>query len=327
VWATRNTNPGSLYAFDAGNLGTQLYSTNDAPNGRDNLGPGNKFITPTVANGKVYVGTTNSVSVLGLFNPPHLFDISTRANVGTGDNVLIGGLVVSGSAPKTLVFRAIGPSLQSFHLTNVLADPALELHDGTGALIGFNDDWQVNNSNAAQIQQIGLAPTEPKESAILATLAPGSYTAIVRGANNTTGIGLVEVYDLSTPPTSNLANLSSRGFVGTGDDVLIGGIIIRGVAPETVVFRAIGPDLANFGITNALANPVLDVRDVNGVQIAFNDNWRDTQQNEIVAVGLQPGNDNDAAILMRLPAGSYTALVRGAADGTGVALVEAFEIR
>ena len=163
--------------------------------------------------------------MLGLFNPPHLFDISTRANIGTGDNVLIGGFIVAGSAPKTLVFRAIGPSLQSSHLTNVLADPVLELHDGNGALIGFNDDWQVNNSNAAQIQQVGLAPTDPRESAILATLAPGSYTAIVRGANSTTGIGLVEVSDLSTPPTSNLVNLSSRGFVGTGDDVLIGGII------------------------------------------------------------------------------------------------------
>ena len=149
----------------------------------------------------------------------------------------------------------------------------------------------------------------------------------MRGANSTTGIGLVEVYDLSTPPTSNLVNLSSRGFVGTGDDVLIGGIIIRGVAPETVVFRAIGPDLANFGITNALANPVLDVRDANGAQIAFNDNWRDTQQSEITAVGLQPGNDNDAAVLMTLPAGSYTALVSAAAGQSGIGLVEAFEIR
>ena len=149
----------------------------------------------------------------------------------------------------------------------------------------------------------------------------------MRGANSTTGIGLVEVYDLSTPPTSNLVNLSSRGFVGTGDDVLIGGIIIRGVAPETVVFRAIGPDLANSGITNALANPVLDVRDANGAQIAFNDNWRDTQQSGITAVGLEPGNDNDAAVLMTLPAGSYTALVSGAAGQSGVGLVEAFEIR
>ena len=192
--------------------------------------------------------------------------------------------------------------------------------------INVDDDWQTNNPNAALIQQNGLAPKNPKESAILATLAPGSYTTIVRGANNTTGSALVEVYDLSTPPTSNLANLSSRGFAGTGNDVLIGGIIIRGVAPETVVFRAIGPDLANFGITNALANPVLDIRDVNGAQIAFNDNRRDTQQNEIAAVGLQPGNDNDAAVLATLPAGSYTAVVRGAAGETGIALVEAFEI-
>jgi len=324
VWAARNTNPAGLFAFDATDLGHQLYSTGDAPNGRDNFGAGNKFITPTIANGKVYVGTTKSVGVLGLFNPPHLFDISTRANAGTGENVLIGGFVIQGAAPKTLVLRALGPSVPvAGHMLN----PMLELHDSSGALIAFNDDWQTNNPNASAIQQAGLAPPDAKDSAIMATLTPGSYTAVLRGVNNTSGIALVEAYDLSTPPTSNLVNVSSRGFVGTGDSVLIGGIIVRGVAPETVLFRAIGPDLANFGVANALANPVIDVRDANGARIAFNDNWKDSQEAQISGTGLQPANDNDAAALLTLPAGNYTAIVSGVNSTTGVALVEAYEIQ
>ena len=329
AWATRNSIQAGLFAFDATNLATQLYASTDASGGRDNFGAGNKFITPTIANGKVYVGTTISVGVLGLFNPPHLYDISTRANVGTGENVLIGGFIIRGSASKTLVLRAIGPSLavNGVPIPGRLADPTLELRDGNGARISSNNDWQLNNPNASQIQQNNLAPADSKESAILATLAPGNYTAILRGANASSGIALVEVYDLSTPPTSNLANLSSRGFVGTANDTLIGGAIVRGVASETVLFRAIGPELGSFGIANPLADPMLNIRDANGTQIASNDNWKTTQQSAIVATGLQPANDNDAAVLITLTPGNYTALVSGAGGSTGIALVEAYEIR
>lgn len=326
VWAHRNTNPAGLFAFSATNLATQLYSSLDAGS-RDSAGNGNKFITITIANGKVYVGTVNSVGVLGLFNPPHLFDVSTRANVGTNDNVLIGGFVIQGSASKTMVLRAIGPSLQSFGLFNVLADPIIEVRNSANNVIASNDDWQVDNPNAAQIQQNNLAPSNAKESALLLTLPPGSYTAIVRGTGDTTGIALVEAYDLSSPPTSNLVNLSSRGFAGTNDDLLIGGIAVRGVANETVLFRAIGPDLTSFGLTGVLQDPIIGVRDSNGTQIGSNDNWKSTQQSQITATGLAPGNNNDAAILLTLAPGNYTALVSGSGGTTGIALVEAYEIQ
>ncbi len=329
VWALRNSNPAELLAFDATNLARQLYSSSDAANGRDDFGAGNKFVTPTIANGKAYVGTQNSVGVFGLFNPPHLFDISTRANAATGERVLIGGFIIRGSAPKTVVLRGIGPSLQvgGTPVPGRILDPTLELHNSSNALIASNNDWQTNNPNAARIQQAQFAPPNPKESAILATLPPGNYTAVLRGVNNASGIALVEVYDLSTPPTSTLANVSSPGFVGAGNDILIGGIIVRGVASETVLFRAIGPELANFNIADPLANPVLDIRNANGVQVAFNDNWKTSQQPPIVATGLAPTNDNDAAILRTLPPGNYTALVTGLNGTTGIALVEAYEIR
>ncbi len=323
VWAALNSNPAQLLAFDAANLARRLYSSSDA-GARDNFGAGNKFITPTIANGKVYVGTQNSVGVFGLFNPPHLFDISTRANAGPGERALIGGFIIRGSASKTVVVRALGPTVP---VPSRMLDPILELHNATGALIASNNDWQTNNPNAARIQQAGLAPPNAKESAILATLAPGNYTAVLRGVNNTSGVALVEVYDLSTPPTSSLVNVSSRGFVGTGNDVLIGGLIVRGVAPEAVLFRAIGPELANFGIVSPLANPMLDIRNANGTSVAFNDNWKASQQAQITATGLQPTNDNDAAVLLTLSPGNYTALVSGVNGTTGVALVEAYELR
>jgi hypothetical protein len=171
-----------------------------------------------------------------------------------------------------------------------------------------------------------LAPSNSHEAALARTLAPDFYTVIVRGANNTTGIGLAEVYDLSQPPTSTVANISSRGFVGTGDDVLIGGIIVTGLAPQSVLFRAIGPDLASAGVANALADPMLELHDVNGTLIASNDSWKSNQQAQIQTTGLAPGDDRDAAILLTLAPGDYTAIVRGSGGTTGVALVEAYAL-
>ncbi len=324
VWASQNTNPAVLHAYDANNLATELYNSNQAPNERDHFGIGNKFIVPTIANGKVYVGTTTEVGVFGLFDPPRFANIATRASVGTGENVLIGGFIVRGGQPKDVIVRAIGPSLavNGMPLPGALADPKIDLH-GTDGLVATNDNWQ-DSPKKAEIIAAGLAPDDPRESAIFATLAPGEYTAVVSGADGGTGIGLVETYDLSTAPApSKLANISSRGFVGTDENVLIGGIIVRGIAQQPLVFRAIGPDV---GVADALANPTLDVHDENGALIAANDDWRSDQEAEITAAGLAPGSDLDAALIITLPLGNYTAVVRGTNGGTGVALVEAYAL-
>jgi len=331
IWAAQRVPDGQfegkLYAYDPNDLSHQFYNSTTAANGRDGFGVGAKFAVPTIANGKVYVGATGNLAVFGLFNPPRFGNISTRADIGTGENVLIGGFIIQGSAPRKLVIRGIGPSIKvnGSPLAGTLQDPVLELRDNAGAAISTNDNWG-DSPQASEISAAGLAPKDSRESAILMTLNPGTYTAIVRGVNNSTGLGLVEIYDLSAP-NSTLANLSSRGFVGTGDDVLIGGLIIVGVAPQSVILRAIGPDLASKGIGGSLSDPTLELHDANGAVLAFNDNWRSNQEAEISASGLAPGNDKDAAILRTLPAANYTAIVRGAAGSTGIALVEAYALR
>ncbi|MGI8481784.1 MAG: NF038122 family metalloprotease, partial [Chthoniobacterales bacterium] len=206
---------------------------------------------------------------LGTRTPGSLGNISTRLQVGTGDNVLIAGFIIQGSAPKRVIIRAGGPSLTRFNVPGVLANPQLELHDSS-TTIGRNDDWQttqiggvITANQVAEIQNSGLAPIDPAESAIIATLSPGRYTAIVQGVNSTTGVGIAEVYDLSLQNGSVLANISTRGFIQTGDNVMIGGFFVVN-GPTKVVVRAIGPSLIPFGISNALANPQLELHDANG---------------------------------------------------------------
>jgi hypothetical protein len=329
VWATSNATPAVLYAFDATNLAKQLYSSNDAGT-RDNFGTGNKFIVPTVANGKVYVGTTSSVGVFGLLNPPHLSNISARALVAGEQNQLVMEFTIQGRESKTVGLRVLGPSLllSENSIATRLPDPILELRDDNGRIINSNDNWEANNSQTARTQQKKSAPHTQKEPSIMATLPPGDYTVAVHDANNAAGIALVEVYDLSSPLTTNFANFSVRGFVGTGDDILIGGITVRGTATEQVLFRALGSDLGKSGIANSLANPSLEVRDNNGVLLASNHNWQDSPQaEEISSIGLAPGNENDAALLLTLAPGNYTAVVRDAAGSTGVAQLETKELR
>jgi P2-related tail formation protein len=254
-----------------------------------------------------------------------LSNIATRLSVGTGDNALIAGFIVTGTQPKKVILRGIGPSL---NVTGKLANPTLELRNSSGALVDFNDNW-IDSPNKQAISDTTIAPSNDLESAIVATLPANSsaYTAILRGVNNATGIGVVEAYDLDSTVDSKLANISTRGFVDTGDNVMIGGSIVTGSVPANVLFRAIGPSLSSFGVANPLQDPVLELHDTNGGIIAVNDNWRDSQEAAITATGIPPSDNRESAILANLPPGAYTAIVRGSGNSTGVALVEAYQLQ
>ncbi len=244
----------------------------------------------------------------------------------TGSGVLIGGFVISGSNAKTVLIRAIGPSLGFFGISNPLADPVLELFDANQNLIQVDDNWR--DAQEADIVATNLAPTNDRESAILVTLQPAAYTAVVGGTNNTTGIGLVEIFDLEPDVGSVLANISARGFVSTNDNVLIGGFIL---GPEdssaNVLVRALGPSLARLNVTGTLQDPTLTLHNANGVLIAANDNWRDAQSVVIQSTGLAPTDNRESAIFAQLGGGGYTAIVRGRNGTTGVALVEVYRVR
>jgi uncharacterized protein (DUF2141 family) len=261
-------------------------------------------------------------------------NVSTRLRVQTGDNVLIGGFIITGRDAKNIMVRGIGPSLSGAGITGALADPRLEVRNSSGALVAANDNWRstqpggaIPGDQQASIQASGLAPTNDLESAIIATLEPGNYTAVLQGVNGSTGIGVVEVFDLNQATPSKLANISTRGFVNTGDNVMIGGFIVRpGGGTETrVVVRAIGPSLKP-GIANALDDPTLELHDHNGATIASNNNWKDSQQTEIQNTGLAPTNEAESAILANLTPGAYTAVVRGNGNTTGVAVVELYNL-
>jgi glucose/arabinose dehydrogenase len=259
--------------------------------------------------------------------PSQAMNISTRARVETGDNVLIGGFIVTGSAAKRVIVRAIGPSLHG--LSDVLADPTLELHGGNGALLRSNDNWQDDPIQASQIRASGLAPSSNLESAIIATLPPGNYTAIVRGKNSRQGIALAEVYDLDPAADSQLGNISGRSYVQTSDDVMIGGFIIgNNIGATKVVIRAIGPSLSQHGLSTVLANPTLELRDRNRALLESNDNWQDDpdQAPRIRAANLAPHNPFESAIWASLPPGNYTAIVRGKNNGVGIGLVEIYSL-
>jgi hypothetical protein len=218
-----------------------------------------------------------------------------------------------------VIVRAIGPSLA---LPGSLIDPLLELHNSTGGVIAENDNWQSSPDKQAIIDT-GIPPTNDNEAAIVMTLNPGLYTAIVRGADDGTGVALVEVYDLDQTVDSKLANISTRGFVQTGDNVMIGGLIVLGTDSTKTIIRAIGPSLP---LAGALADPTLELHDSNGAIIASNDNWRSDQEAEIIGTNLSPAADAESAIIATLAPGLYTAVVRGQSNTTGVALVEAYQL-
>lgn len=261
----------------------------------------------------------------GLVAPPflRLANISTRLFVGDGDEVGIAGFIVTGDTEKTVLIRGRGPSLAPFGLSGLLADPRLQLFQGQTELLS-NDDWA--DSQQSEIEATGIAPTDADESAILVTLAPGPYTAILSGVGATTGLGIVEAFDVDETGTpTELYNISTRGPVQTGDEVMIGGFIIQGPSPETVIIRAIGPSLAGAGVPGVLSDPTLTIFEAQ-TQIGFNDDWQDSQEASIEAAGLAPNDSRESAIILTLDPGPYTAIVRGAGNSTGVGLVEVFNI-
>lgn len=264
-------------------------------------------------------------------------NISTRGQVGTGDDILISGFVVhrapGGPADytKKVLLRALGPSLEvdGVPLAGRLDNPTLELHDASGAVLATNDDWRSDQE--AEIISAGVAPSSDAEAVLIADLPDGSYTVQMRGAGNSVGLGLTEVYDLepldpvNEPASGRLVNISTRGLVGTGDNPLIGGLIVNGDDAERVMIRAIGPDLAA-QVPNFLPDPTLELRDGSGALLASNDNWRDDREEEIAATGLAPNDDRDSAILFSLIPGAYTAIVRGQGESSGVGLVEVYDL-
>jgi PKD repeat protein len=264
-----------------------------------------------------------------------LRNISTRGNVQTGDNLLIAGFIVTGNAPRNIVLRAIGPSIKSNGqpVPGTLQDPTLELHDGTGALIAKNDNWKTDDatgkSQQTAIQGTSLPPSDDRESAILKMLSPGQYTAIVRGKGNTTGIAVVEAYDLNPFATSKLANISTRGPVASGDNVMIGGFVAgpQNAAPTLVLIRGIGPSLTSAGVPNALQDPTLELHDGNGNKVRVNDNWKDTQQADIQATGIPPKDSRESAILTEIAPGNYTAILGGKNGTGGNGLIEVYSIQ
>ncbi len=259
--------------------------------------------------------------------PGRLVQLSTRMQIGNGANVLIGGFIMRGPSPKRLMIRGIGPSTG---LPGALEDPVLELHDSTGAIVATNNNWG-EAANNQDITDTGIAPTSPNEAAILTTLPSdpsyASYTAVVQGNNNTTGIGLVEVYDLDSGPGSTLLNISTRGHVDIDPNALIGGFFLGGTESKRILVRAIGPSLSGAGISDALADPVLELRDANAALIQSNDDWGSSpNQAEIQASGLAPTNPKESAVVQMLSAAPYTAIVRGVNNTTGVGSVEIYQL-
>ena len=254
-------------------------------------------------------------------------NISTRLRVAGGENVMIGGFIITGTAPKKVAVRAVGPSLSQAGINDALSDPVLELRSSSGALMARNDNWRENPETEDACRSNGVALHDDREAAIVASLAPGAYTAVVSGENNSVGTGLIEVYDLDQAADSKLANISTRGLVLSEQNVMIGGFIIGGATDNTrVLIRGLGPSLVQAGIGNALPNPVLELHDGNGALLRSNDNWRDTQEAEIQNSGVAPSGEFEAAMIQTLPPGAYTAVVAGKDNSTGVGLIEVFNL-
>jgi len=248
--------------------------------------------------------------------------------VGTGDNAMIAGYIITGNTSKAVAVRGIGPSLAAFGIGNALADPLLELHASNGSLLMKNDNWK--DDQRAQIEGTLLQPTDDHESVILATLPPAAYTAILTGKNDTAGVGLVEVYDNAPGSDSSLANISTRGLVLGGNEVMIGGFILGNNSSNArIAVRGLGPSLSQFGLTNVLPDPTLELHDANGTTLVSNDNWIDDQASatQLLIYGIAPGSLKESGIFISLPPGQFTAILAGANGGTGIGLVEIYNLK
>jgi hypothetical protein len=287
------------------------------------------------------IGTSGNIFVF--FEPPptptpnptptppseaQAINLSTRMRVGIGDDVGIGGFIITGDAPKHILLRALGPSLTQAGVPNVLADPVMVLNGPGLSSAITNDNWREDPGQEALILASGIPPSNDFESAIDATLDPGTYTAVVKGKNNTSGVGLVEIYVLIQNTSSKLVNISTRAAVGTGDNIVIAGFTLGGDGGDTgIVVRGIGPSLTAAGVPRALADPTLELRDGNGELRASNNDWQDNpiQAAELMAAGLAPTNQFESGIALVLPPGLYTALLAGLNNGTGIGLVEVYD--
>ena len=313
--------------------GANFFAISSASGGYSVPVPGNGTYNVTFSGGSVAT-TQRSAAVANLQNakvdyivpletePTLLANISTRLRVETGDNVLIGGFIITGNEPKQVILRALGPSLASRGIAGGLQDPTLELVQGDTSL-RFNDDWK--DSQQAEIEASTIPPGNEAEAAIVATLDPGAYTAVMRGKNNSTGVGLVEIYDISRTSDSKLANIATRGLVQIDENVMIAGMIVTSgsASPQKVIVRAIGPSLT---VSGKMTDPTLDLVDGNGTVLRSNDDWRTSQEAEIQASGVPPLDNAESAIVETLAPGNYTAIVRGAGGSTGVAVVEIYAL-
>ena len=281
--------------------------------------PGSTAFTGFATTTKIHISTSTRTPINGLAN------LSTRGVVGTGGNVLISGFVISSTdTSKTrVIVRAIGPSLARFGIANPLQDPIIQLFDAQGHLIAVNDNWRTT-ATPSLITAANLQPSDDRESALLRDLSPGAYTAVMVGKNNTTGVGLTEVYNRGSTGQAKLINIATRGQVLINDEVMIAGMVAQGPFNHSYLFRVLGPTLTSRGVPGALADPVLRLVNAQGTLLALNDNWKDSQQAQIQATGRAPTNDNESAILRTLGPGAYTAIVRGKNMTTGVGLVEVY---
>ena len=241
----------------------------------------------------------------------------------TGDKLTIGGFIISGNAPKKVGIRGMGPVLAGFGITDFLADPFLELRSSSGTLLQSNDNWK--DAQQAEIEAIGLAPSDNREAVIVTTLNPGSYTALLTGKGGTYGVGLVEIYDVSPASDSQLANISARGFVQGENNVLIAGFILgTNTANGRIAIRGLGPSLSRFGLNPVMTDPTLELHDNNGATLITNDDWQTDQKQELENTGLQPSHPLEAAVVVTLPPGQYTAQVRGKPETTGIGVVQVY---
>jgi len=285
------------------------------------VGPGGLLLGLTQTGPGVGSGTVFTQSLAPALPSPTLLNASTRAEVVTGDQLLICGFIIT-DGYKNVLLRALGPSLSSAGINGALSDPFLELHQPDGTVVS-NDNWK--DSQEIEIEATGIPPTADKEAAIIANLAPGAYTAVMRGQDNGTGVAIVEAYDLDEGVLPKLTNTSARGFVGIDDNVMIDGIII-GSGNVRVLIRAIGPELTAQGVSDALQDTILNLYNQDGEVIASNDDWKESQQAEIEATGIPPTDDREAAILANLASGNYTAIMTGKDRTTGVALLELYNL-